>query len=66
MLVTYIYQADDAVPPSPTKSPQKGGTGKAQDVKTFSFWTLVPLGTVVPRPATEPRRSMAVSSGSAA
>ncbi|BGP00424.1 hypothetical protein NBRC10513v2_003674 [Rhodotorula toruloides] len=65
MLVTYVYQADDAVPPSPTKSPQKGGS-KAQDVKTFSFWTLVPLGTVVPRPMTEPRRSMAVSSGSAA
>ncbi|GEM07398.1 dynactin 4 [Rhodotorula toruloides] len=65
MLVTYVYQADDAVPPSPNKSPQKGGS-KAQDVKTFSFWTLVPLGTVVPRPATEPRRSMAVSSGSAA
>lgn len=55
MLVTYVYQADDepAPPPSPTKSPQK--TGSAPEVKSFSFWTLIPLGTVVPR-ATDLRR----------
>ncbi|GAA6002447.1 hypothetical protein JCM10207_001126 [Rhodosporidiobolus poonsookiae] len=69
MLVTYVYQADDSAgggpPPSPNKSPQKGG-GSAADVKSFSFWTLLPLGTVTPRPtgASEARRSLAVSSSS--
>lgn len=57
MLVTYVYQADDepAPPPSPTKSPQKSGSS-APEVKSFSFWTLIPLGTVVPR-ATDSRRA---------
>lgn len=63
MLVTYVYQADEAgsgggVPPppsSPTKSPAKSGPGS--DLKSFSFWTLLPLGTVVPRSATESRRA---------
>ncbi|GAA5860096.1 hypothetical protein JCM1840_001882 [Sporobolomyces johnsonii] len=51
MLVTYVYQSDEGgVPPSPSKSPQKGGN-KDSGVKTFSFWTLLPLGTVQPRPA---------------
>ncbi|GAA5835594.1 hypothetical protein JCM11251_002972 [Rhodosporidiobolus azoricus] len=67
MLVTYVYQVDDGgAPPSPTKSPQKGGRDAAANVKSFSFWTLLPLGTVTPRPATEARRSMAASSGSIA
>ncbi|GAA5915649.1 uncharacterized protein JCM6883_000705 [Sporobolomyces salmoneus] len=68
MLVTYVYQSDEgSAPPSPTKSPQKGGLLKSTvsnpNVKTFSFWTLLPLGTVQPRPL-ESRRSMAVSSTS--
>ncbi|GAA6059287.1 hypothetical protein JCM10212_006680 [Sporobolomyces blumeae] len=63
MLVTYVYRSDDGgVPPSPTRSPVKGGA-KDGNVKTFSFWTLLPLGTVQPRP-TESRRSLAVSSSS--
>ncbi|GAA5901481.1 hypothetical protein JCM6882_006291 [Rhodosporidiobolus microsporus] len=68
MLVTYVYQVDDGgVPPSPTKSPQKGGRdAAAANVKSFSFWTLLPLGTVTPRPTTDSRRSMAASSGSVA
>ncbi|GAA6002127.1 uncharacterized protein JCM10292_000768 [Rhodotorula paludigena] len=67
MLVTYVYQADDSAggaPPSPTKSTHKKGAAAAADVKSFSFWTLVPLGTVVPRPPADARRSTAVSSGS--
>jgi dynactin-4 len=64
MLVTYVYQSDEgSAPPSPTKSPQKGGFKTSSNVKTFSFWTLLPLGTVQPRPL-ESRRSMAVSSAS--
>lgn len=60
MLVTYVYQSDEsAAPPSPTKSPVKGGP--KEDHKSFSFWVLCSLGTVTPR--AEPRRSMAVSSG---
>lgn len=56
MLVTYVYQADDDGPaPSPSKSPQKGGVA-APGVKSFSFWTLVPLGTAVPRPNVDARR----------
>lgn len=67
MLVTYIYQSDEAAaPPSPTKSPVKKGSGSGgaekDDVKSFSFWTLFTLGTVTPRPAAESRRSLAVSS----
>lgn len=63
MLVTYVYQVDDGgTPPSPTKSPQKGG--RDANVKSFSFWTLVPLGTVAPRPTNDGRRAMAASSGS--
>ncbi|BGP39818.1 hypothetical protein JCM10450v2_003789 [Rhodotorula kratochvilovae] len=64
MLVTYVYQADDGVPPSPTKSPQKGKPAAA-DVKSFSFWALVPLGTVVARPQGEGRRLAAASTASA-
>lgn len=61
MLVTYAYQADDELAPppsSPTKSPQKSGS--APEVKSFSFWTLIPLGTVVPR-ATDSRRAASSS-----
>lgn len=44
MLVTYYYQSDDsAAPPSPTKSPVKGGALK-DDRKSFSFWTFFTLG----------------------
>ncbi|GAA5959858.1 hypothetical protein JCM3765_000622 [Sporobolomyces pararoseus] len=64
MLVTYVYQSDEgSAPPSPTKSPEKGGFKTSSNVKTFSFWTLLPLGTVQPRPL-ESRRSMAGSSAS--
>lgn len=66
MLVTYVYQSDDAATSaSPIKSPVKKGTGtggtEKDDVKSFSFWTLFTLGTVTPR-AENPRRSLAVSS----
>lgn len=44
MLVTYYYQSDDsAAPPSPTKSPVKGGAEK-EERKSFSFWTFFTLG----------------------
>ncbi|GAA6027336.1 hypothetical protein JCM8097_002604 [Rhodosporidiobolus ruineniae] len=66
MLVTYVYRVDDGsgAPPSPTKSPVKGGGRAAENLKSFSFWTLLPLGTVQPRTGGEARRSMAVSSSS--
>lgn len=58
MLVTYVYQADDdapaALPPASTKRPHQDGA--APDVKSFSFWTLLPLGTAVPR-STESMRT---------
>ncbi|GAA5928338.1 uncharacterized protein JCM15063_003854 [Sporobolomyces koalae] len=62
MLVTYVYNADEgSAPSSPSKSSHKGS--QRENVKTFSFWTLLQLGTVQPRPL-ESRRSMAVSSAS--
>jgi len=65
MLVTYVYQADDGIPPSPTKSPQKGKHAPPpSDVKSFSFWALVPLGTVVQRPQGDARRAAAASTAS--
>lgn len=49
MLVTYKYSSGDSEAiPSPTKSPKKGGLEK-DEVKTFSFWTLVTLGDVLAR-----------------
>lgn len=69
MLVTYVYQSDDggSAPPSPTKASHRASSAASTNpnVKTFSFWTLLPLGTVQPRPL-ESRRSMAVSSTSSA
>lgn len=64
MLVTYVYQSDDsAAPSSPPKSPSKKGVGgDKEEHKSFSFWTLLTLGTVTPR--AEARRSLAVSSSS--
>ncbi|GAA5822705.1 hypothetical protein JCM3770_003375 [Rhodotorula araucariae] len=64
MLVTYVYQDDDGVSPSPAKSQHKGKHAAA-DVKSFSFWALVPLGTVVARPQGDTRRLAAASSASA-
>ncbi|KAM0787561.1 hypothetical protein ACM66B_003631 [Microbotryomycetes sp. NB124-2] len=49
MLVTYYYQAEE------TEGQPRGGAkvDETEDSrrKSFSFWTLCPLGTVVPRPA---------------
>lgn len=65
MLVTYYYQSDDsAAPPSPTKSPVKGG--HKDDRKSFSFWTLFTLGSAVPRSERSEissRKSMAPAGG---
>ena len=51
MLVSYTYRSDDpsvdddpeAAPRSPTKAASGG------EVKTFSFYTVVDLGGIVPR-----------------
>lgn len=61
MLVTYTYQSDDlSTPtpvtssslsdPSPLKSPSKKSSTtlerEKEEMKKFSFWTLITLGTV--------------------
>ncbi|KAF9046538.1 dynactin subunit 4 [Panaeolus papilionaceus] len=55
MLVSYTYRSDD---PTPSESmdlegPSRHSSSKAPETKTFSFYTVIDLGQIVPRP--EPR-----------
>jgi len=47
MLVTYAYRSDDPV------GPEGGGmethASRAPEIKTFSFYTVVDLGPIIPR-----------------
>ncbi|KAH8101435.1 dynactin p62 [Cristinia sonorae] len=52
MLVTYTYRSDDPEPEGDIEglSPSKAhGHSKAPEMKTFSFYTLVELGNIIPR-----------------
>ena len=44
MMVSYTYRSDD-----PGNATGEGG-GKRPEMKTFSFYTVVNLGTIIPRP----------------
>lgn len=49
MMVSYTYRSDDPVPldGGAEVSPRKSGAGP--EMKTFSFYTVVDLGVIVPR-----------------
>ncbi|KAL0960780.1 hypothetical protein HGRIS_005801 [Hohenbuehelia grisea] len=60
MLVTYTYRSDDAGPPESsgvTDTPTKTGSSKPllqPEVKTFSFYTVVDLGPIIPKAEPKP------------
>ncbi|KAL4245700.1 Dynactin subunit 4 [Abortiporus biennis] len=54
MLVTYTYRSDDPEPTDPSLSPSKSKGSKAPEIKTFSFYTVVELGKIVPREEPKP------------
>ena len=51
MLVSYTYRSDDPEPGDEPQTPSSRSTQqKTQPVmKTFNFYTVVDLGTVIPR-----------------
>lgn len=53
MLVTYTYRSDDPIEPgdgSPTKSNAAAShANKPPEMKTFAFYTVVELGTIIPK-----------------
>lgn len=51
MLVSYTYRSDDPAPSEDNDVPRS--PTKAPEVKTFSFYTVVDLGTIIPREETK-------------
>ncbi|PPR00431.1 hypothetical protein CVT24_004492 [Panaeolus cyanescens] len=56
MLVSYTYRSDD---PTPSESmdlegPSRHSNSKPPETKTFSFYTVIDLGQIVPRPESRP------------
>jgi len=48
MLVSYTYRSDDPLPDDEVRgTPSR--TTKVPEMKTFSFYTVVSLGSIVPR-----------------
>lgn len=59
MLVTYVYAAEDVV----DKPEQKGKSAEGEGIKSFSYWTVVRLGTIA---AARAARAPAISPGPSA
>lgn len=51
MLVSYTYRSDDPAPSEDNDLPRS--PVKAAEVKTFSFYTVVDLGTIIPKETTQ-------------
>ncbi|KAG6866194.1 hypothetical protein C0991_007744 [Blastosporella zonata] len=49
MLVSYTYRSDDAAPSEGHDGGSASKTAKAAEIKTFAFYTVVDLGTIIPR-----------------
>lgn len=51
MLVSYTYRSDDPVPSEDNESGShsKTATAKVPAIKTFAFYTVVDLGSIIPR-----------------
>ena len=50
MLVSYTYRSDDALPEDDVRgTPSRTNKAQAPEIKTFSFYTLVELGTILAR-----------------
>lgn len=55
MLVSYTYRSDDPEPGDEVATPSRSQS-KQPEMKTFSFYTMVDLGPIIPRE--EPRTDM--------
>lgn len=54
MLVSYTYRSDDPEPGDEPATPSRAhAQNKQPEMKTFSFYTVVDLGVIIPRE--EPR-----------
>jgi dynactin-4 len=60
MMVTYTYSSDESASPKAASKRDDQATTSDSEVKSFSFWTMLSLGTVLPR-AEETRRRLAAS-----
>lgn len=51
MLVSYTYRSDDAEPTDEPTTPSRahGAQARQPEMKTFSFYTVVDLGTILVR-----------------
>ena len=49
MLVTYTYRSDDPEPENENEPVTPSRRDKAPEMKTFSFYTVVELGSIIPR-----------------
>lgn len=49
MLVTYTYRSDDPEPENENEPVTPSRRDKAPEMKTFSFYTVVELGNIIPR-----------------
>jgi dynactin 4 len=50
MLVSYTYRSDDPEPSEEPSTPSRTQTQNRQpEMKTFSFYTLIDLGIIIPR-----------------
>jgi hypothetical protein len=58
MLVTYAYAAEEAAETAK-------GTSTAETIKSFSYWTAVNLGTVVPQRTRTPASATMTPASSA-
>lgn len=49
MLVSYTYRSDDPEPEEPSTPSRSQAQNKQPEMKTFSFYTVVDLGTIIVR-----------------
>ena len=50
MLVSYTYRSDDPDPAEEPSTPSRTQPQNRQpEMKTFSFYTVIDLGTIIPR-----------------
>ena len=49
MLVSYTYRSDDPAPSEGNEAEAPSRSTKPPEVKTFSFYTVVDLGAIIPK-----------------
>ena len=49
MLVSYTYRSDEPQDEDGVTKPKVSATKSVPEMKTFSFYTVVHLGTIIPR-----------------